>query len=822
MKYKWIVKNAYINFKLNNLYMLINPSHKIYLKKDMCYCFEIYIKYRIFNNCILVCDMLDNWWKLISSTLHLDKSHIKYNYLSNTFIVSDFELGIKLESNLLTKFNFEFYNGLILNQLSITNGLSLKRENYNKSLKFSNCKFNKEFCIARINISKQIVFENIYFLENVFIEWVNFNENSCLRFFKCNFKKQCNFKYNIFYNEIDFLDIYAKELILEQNIFNKFLYIQNSTINNINLWKNKFKNRCYFMDSVFGNKNNENIKLNFSNAHFEDNAYFNNSEFYSYADFHECEFDDIACFYGVKFYKAPNFSACYFKEPKAVNLINVDIDKLDFKSVEKYIEDNYKDESYKNETKGIQDEKEIFKIQNEYRLRYAKNLKDSFRVIKDVLITQNNTLEAQEWHKLELYAKEKELEIQLGGDNKDSIKNIQKIKKSVIKKPSNNPSNILAKIQSLSDKYIKIYDFAVCFVMVIGKSIFNFLSSIIGILYNITKAICKIIQIILSCMLHITSISRILKFEYLKFYRKISSLGKTMLDFTLWFDCVLLQVYRNTSNHHTNFLKILNFTILMISLYAFMGFVFSKTINFISSFNSVSIIIANYFILFALIMVFFNVKRQLHQQGSILFFGIFGIFIILMMLLLSPVYIPTFCFLIYFASILFFYLLFLCEIKLFVFILRLVAYGCLIVVIILKPQLINPFAGIFSSDKLYESQFEKSLNDLNTSAIINLASILQSDFNLHLKDQNISFAELNSAKALIVANKENLLKLNVANLNIAKEVLGEKYTELLKTINQDEITENTIKSTSVLYSIILLLCIFSLQKTARKNSIVPS
>ncbi|MBX2337329.1 hypothetical protein I8914_04880, partial [Campylobacter coli] len=108
------------------------------------------------------------------------------------------------------------------------------------------------------------------------------------------------------------------------------------------------------------------------------------------------------------------------------------------------------------------------------------------------------------------------------------------------------------------------------------------------------------------------------------------------------------------------------------------------------------------------------------------------------------------------------------------------------------------------------------------SAIVNLASILQNDFNLHLKDQNISFTELNSAKALIIANKENLLKLNDVNSNITKEVLGEKYTELLKTINQDEITENTIKSTSVLYSIILLLCIFSLQKTARKNSIVPS
>ncbi|EAH7047805.1 pentapeptide repeat-containing protein [Campylobacter coli] len=644
---------------------------------------------------------------------------------------------------------------------------------------------------------------------------------------------------------------------------------------------------------------------------FNDNVYFNNSIFKNYADFHECEFEKTANFYGVRFEKAPNFSACYFKEPKAVNLTNVNIDKLDFKSLEQYIEDNYKDESYKNETKGIQDEKEIFKIQNEHQLRYAKNLKDSFRVIKDVLITQNNKLEAQEWHKLELYVKEKELEIQLGGDNKDSIRNNRKIKKLQIKKIIIKLIGMFSKFKHLGDIYIKICDFVVCFIMLIGRSIFGFLLSIIEIFCNVIKSIFKIIQIILSCIFCIASIDRILKLEYLKFYRKISSLGKAMLDFTLWFDCVLLQVYRNTSNHHTNFLKILNFTILMISLYAFMGFVFSKTINFISSFNSVSIIIANYFILFALIMVFFNVKRQLYQQGSILFFGIFGIFIILMMSFLLPVYIPTFCFLVYFASILFFYLLFLCEIKLFVFILRLVAYGCLIVVIILKPQLINPFVGIFSSDKLYESKFEKSLNDLNTSAIVNLASILQNDFNLHLKDQNISFTELNSAKALIMANKEKLKEIlskmyndkyesdykkvlnelenntsNVKNiieeidnknnnsvvsaqlnkflkLNFSQEIdilyaiksnfsISEKlspeqmalfdqkdsqdklksvlallkfkssFEGILKIINQDEITENTIKSTGVLYGIILLLCIFSLQKTARKNSIVPS
>ncbi|ATE69800.1 Uncharacterized protein CMV38_1968 (plasmid) [Campylobacter jejuni] len=393
MKYKWIVKNAYIDFKLNNLYMLINPSDKIYLEEDVCYYLEIYIKYRIFNNCILVCDMLDNWWKLISSTLHLDKSHIKYNYLSNIFIVSDFELGIKLESNLLTKFNFEFYNGLILNQLSITNGLSFKRENYNKSLKFSNCKFNKEFCIARININKQIVFENIYFLDNAFIEWVNFNENSCLRFFKCNFKKQCNFKYNIFYNEIDFLDIYAKELILEQNIFNKFLYIQNSTIDNINLWKNKFKNRCYFVDSKFGYKDKDNTtKLNFSNTHFEDNAYFNNSEFYSYADFHECEFEKTASFYGVRFEKTPNFSQAIFKGN--LNAVNTNLN-FTFDNLQERIKQEYKDF---NKTK---EEKPLDKIANDFR--------DSFRIFKNALIKDNNALDASNFHKYELYCKEIEL-----------------------------------------------------------------------------------------------------------------------------------------------------------------------------------------------------------------------------------------------------------------------------------------------------------------------------------------------------------------------------------------------------------------------------
>ncbi|MBX2707544.1 pentapeptide repeat-containing protein, partial [Campylobacter jejuni] len=575
--------------------------------------------------------------------------------------------------------------------LHIDESKGVKKDNtetIKNHLYFYNCAFEKSLNLKNIIFEKTLTFNQCVFYNNLEIYQNQFLDH--LVFINCH----------------DNQDKKITSLDLQENEFKGYFFIKNCAIEKINLWKNKFKNRCYFIDSMFL-KVDKLSKFNFSNANFQDNVYFNNTHFKDYVDFHECEFEKIACFYGVKFYKTPNFSACYFKEPKAVNLINVDIDKLDFKSVEKYIEDNYQDESYKNE----------------HKLRYAKNLKDSFRVIKDVLITQNNTLEAQEWHKLELYAKEKELEIQLGGDNKDSIKNIQKIKKSVIKKPSNNPSNILAKIQSLSDKYIKICDFVVCFIMLIGRSIFGFLLSIIEIFCNVIKSICKIIQIILSCIFCIASIDRILKLEYLKFYRKISSLGKTMLDFTLWFDCVLLQVYRNTSNHHTNFLKILNFTILMISSYAIFGLLFLNNMDFILSFDPMTIATTNYIVLLMLLIIFIDLTRQLYQYGAILLFLICGLFIISIVSFLSPTYIPAFYFLIYFASVLISYLLFICKIKLFIFISRLFAYTCLIGVVILKPQLINPFVGIFSSDKLYESKFEKRLNDLNTSAIINLAKL---------------------------------------------------------------------------------------------------
>ncbi|EAI9702809.1 pentapeptide repeat-containing protein, partial [Campylobacter coli] len=346
-----------------------------------------------------------------------------------------------------------------------------------------------EIHLNNMVFEQDLVFDNVKKLSLIINDNVKFNKL---------FINNCNELYLQFNGRVEVIDKISindckfKQISINNHIDGNIEF-QKCEFNDFNLYgfpnatiKGAFtfdfceiKEKANFMNFEFKNK------VSFKMSKFKDNTYFNNSVFKDYADFHECKFEKTACFYGVRFEKAPNFSACYFKEPKAINLINIDIDKLDFKSVEQYIKDNYQDENYKNEIKEIQDEKKKFKVRNKYKLRYAKNLKDSFRTIKDILITQNSILETQEWHKLELYAKEKELEIQLGDDNKGVIRNNRKIKKLKIKKLIIKLIGMFSKLQNLGDIYVKICDFVVCFIMIMGKSIF----AIIKIFYNVINNI---------------------------------------------------------------------------------------------------------------------------------------------------------------------------------------------------------------------------------------------------------------------------------------------------------------------------------------------
>lgn len=117
-----------------------------------------------------------------------------------------------------------------------------------------------------------------------------------------------------------------------------------------------------------------------------------------------------------------------------------------------------------------------------------------------------------------------------------------------------------------------------------------------------------------------------------------------------------------------------------------------------------------------------------------------------------------------------------------------------------QPSVITPFIGVFS-DNAKNHFLNKSIINLKDYQAINIANRLNP----------ITFY-LNASQA-----KKDLL----ANKDIIKEdklILNAYNEALLKGKNADEIMARI----NIIYYILMFLCLFSLQKTARKNSIIPN
>lgn len=64
---------------------------------------------------------------------------------------------------------------------------------------------------------------------------------------------------------------------------------------------------------------------------------------------------------------------------------------------------------------------------------------------------------------------------------------------------------------------------------------------------------------------------------------------------------------------------------------------------------------------------------------------------------------------------------------------------------------------------------------------------------------------------------------NMSNKNMQKKEAPQKpYAEALAALKYDEIMQSTRKTANLLYGFIMLLVVYSLTKTARRNSVVPS
>ncbi len=128
------------------------------------------------------------------------------------------------------------------------------------------------------------------------------------------------------------------------------------------------------------------------------NLYFNNSTFKDYVDFHESKFNQTACFYGVTFEKVPNFSQTIFNGN--LNLVNSKLN-FGFKECKEAVENEL---DRRTIITSIPNAKfpVLYEVANDFR--------DSFRIFKSSLIKDNNLLDASNYHKIELYFKEIELD----------------------------------------------------------------------------------------------------------------------------------------------------------------------------------------------------------------------------------------------------------------------------------------------------------------------------------------------------------------------------------------------------------------------------
>lgn len=261
-------------------------------------------------------------------------------------------------------------------------------------LKFHKCEFLESVIGYEKQFKHKLIFTNVTFKKvlnlafSIFSNEINFFNATLEESIDC---RQCEFKGIFKAFGVKFL----KGAIFENSTFEKEVHfgkeIDDRNTEKSNMFgscsfETAFFENCNFFDSVYF-KNNEFKQLFFKNSIFKDNVYFNNSHFYDFADFHECEFEKTACFYGATFHNKaiPNFSQAIFKEN--LNFVNVKCN-FEFKDLKALIEND--DKTFSS------------KVANDFR--------DSFRIIKNALVKDNNLLDASNFHKYELYCKEIELE----------------------------------------------------------------------------------------------------------------------------------------------------------------------------------------------------------------------------------------------------------------------------------------------------------------------------------------------------------------------------------------------------------------------------
>ena len=326
-------------------------------------------------------------------------------------------------ADIFTKYEFFFYR-YSFDDFSIK---STKDRINIKNIIFEDC------CFQEINLSKtecsNFIFsnceiKNVVFDDCVFKEALKINAE-CVKLGNCDFKgsvmieseqikeisslrplseikgdlivkskkpiEKISLKYTSFYGSCIFTNNTFLELDLSHSLFGKAVGLDNCIFNyKVDLSHSYFKSDVLFSNCEFGTEVDVEKTIDLSSITFNGNAKFDESVFNHFVAFHTTSFEKTASFYKCKFYTIPNFSPADFNG--ILNINNVIWGKknkgFEYDNVEKLVEKAYNS----NDT-----------------MENVINLRSSFSGMKHKLIEQDNLLDAQNFHKAELYCKEIEL-----------------------------------------------------------------------------------------------------------------------------------------------------------------------------------------------------------------------------------------------------------------------------------------------------------------------------------------------------------------------------------------------------------------------------
>jgi putative membrane protein len=333
-------------------------------------------------------------------------------------------------------FNFStyFYNSQIeklsFEDTTFRGNTNFREISFNGKTKFLNCTFTslQNDTSEEVSFSESIFKQEANFSGSVFDVKANFsdtkfgvkqddnlNENSSevkFLFENAKFQKEINFSKAIFYDTIYFS---GTEFCTD---------IKDYKIESINFENAQFHRKvrfhhCKFHNTVRFENTSFNKLADFYSAHFHKAQQFHFTDFLDRAIFSNTEFDEevqfLHCrvetrvsyirFESAIFNKGLDISRSNFNDK--VNFWNIEIKEGDIFTSSKYADDF---EVHKNE---INPEKNIPSV--------YKQLRETYRVIKDNSYKQNNKIEALEFSKREMLVYERELKSVSSKSNNDKL-----------------------------------------------------------------------------------------------------------------------------------------------------------------------------------------------------------------------------------------------------------------------------------------------------------------------------------------------------------------------------------------------------------------